>query len=91
MVRKLLKYEFKYYLRLMVFYLPIIVVIGFATRFIQLFGYFFDVESELISILPVTQNPLYQLAFGMYYILSTGMMIILIFTSVACLLLKERT
>lgn len=35
MVRKLLKYEFKYYFRIMVFYLPIVLAVGILGRFVQ--------------------------------------------------------
>ena len=35
MVRKLLKYEFKYYFRIMVFYLPIVLAVGIIGRLAQ--------------------------------------------------------
>lgn len=38
MVKKLLKYEFKYYLRIMVFFLPIAVAIGGLVRIVQCFN-----------------------------------------------------
>ena len=43
MVRKLLKYEFKYYLRIMVFFLPVVIAMGLLVRVIQ----FFDIEGNL--------------------------------------------
>ena len=47
MVRKLLKYEFKYYLRIMVFFLPVVIAMGLLVRVIQFFDIDFNIPYNL--------------------------------------------
>lgn len=72
MVNKLLKYEFKYYFRIMVFYLPIIIVLGILCRFVQFLDVDFRDQFGIIEMIYTTIK-------GSSYMA-------LAFTSIACLL-----
>lgn len=72
MVGKLLKYEFKYYFRIMIFYIPIIILLGILSRLTQFLN--FNIQDK------------YGLIETFYSTIMASSSMMMIFTSVASLL-----